>query len=192
MNINTNIIQEKVEYRKSLSQIRSRIEKELKPALDQRIHETVLALPCVQKAESIFCFISFGSEVDTHALLQRLLADKKQLAVPRILHGQGIHAISFHRWDNLQPGELGILTPVSETQADFPIDVCITPGLGFTTRGERLGFGRGYYDRWFSANPSCYRLALAYECQVLPYLPADATDFRVNCIVTEQRLIEID
>jgi 5-formyltetrahydrofolate cyclo-ligase len=191
MNINDNIKIEKNEFRKRLSSLRSSIDATVKTEFDRRIQERVLDLPCVKEAESIFCFLSFGSEVATHELIKGLLACGKRLTVPRILRGQGIHAIPLLKWEDLHPGEWGILTPVAGWKADFAIDLCITPGLGFTTRGDRLGFGRGYYDQWFRENPACYRLAIAYECQVQTYIPTTGRDVRINAIATEQRLIEI-
>lgn len=191
MNINDDIKSEKNEFRKRLTSLRSSIDVNVKSEIDRRIQERVLELPRVKEAGSIFCFLSFGSEVATHAIIKELLARRKRLAVPRILHGQGIHAIPLEKWEDLQPGEWGILTPFTGSKADFSMDLCITPGLGFTLRGDRLGFGRGYYDQWFRDNPMCYRLAVAYECQVQAYVPTTERDARINAIATEQRLIEI-
>lgn len=191
MNINDDIKTEKNEFRKRLTSLRSSIDADVKSEIDRRIRERVLELPQVKEAVSIFCFLSFGGEVATHPIIKELLARGKRLTVPRILRGQGIHAIPLEKWEDLHPGEWGILTPITGSKTDFPMDLCITPGLGFTPRGDRLGFGRGYYDQWFRENPLCYRLAVAYECQVEAYMPTTERDVRVNAIATEQRLIEI-
>jgi len=191
MNNNGDIKSEKTEFRKRLTSLRSGLETDAKLKFDRCIRERVLALPRVKEAESIFCFLSFGSEVATHAIIKELLARGKRLTAPRILRGQGIHAIPLEKWEDLHPGEWGILTPATGSKADFAVDLCLTPGLGFTPAGDRLGFGRGYYDQWFRENPLCYRLAVAYECQVRDYIPTSERDVRVNAIATEHRLIEI-
>ena len=100
-------------------------------------------------------------------------------------------AVPFSGWDDLIPGELGILTPRGEDTISGNIDIAITPGLGFTRTGQRIGYGRGYYDQWFSGNSVAHKIALSFEAQILDSLPVTVTDIPVDIIVTEQEIIRI-
>jgi 5-formyltetrahydrofolate cyclo-ligase len=91
---------------------------------------------------------------------------------------------------NVQPGALGVREPVDGVPTPiFDIDLVIVPGLGFDESGNRLGRGRGFYDRFLSHREfrgvAC---GLAYEQQVLPEVPVDETDFLMDMLVTDQKV----
>ena len=100
-------------------------------------------------------------------------------------------AAPFSGWDELIPGELGILTPAGEEPFKTDIDIVITPGLGFTRTGHRIGYGRGYYDKWFARNSVAHKIAVTFEAQIVDSLPVAETDIPVDIIVTEQGIIRI-
>lgn len=159
---------------------------------ESAIRTGLMAMEALREAQTIFCFISHGDEVDTHALIDAWLQQGKRIVVPKILLSGDMIAVPFYDWSELQPGQLGIPTPVSSREYPAGIDVCITPGLGFTETGKRLGYGRGYYDRWFTRHPVEHRIAIAYDCQILADLPTDEQDIPVTRLVTSERSIEID
>ena len=66
----------------------------------------------------------------------------------------------------------------------------VVPGLGFTANGERLGYGKGFYDRWLATHPSACRIGFAYAAQVLTALPGEAHDERLDLLVTEDGITE--
>jgi 5-formyltetrahydrofolate cyclo-ligase len=159
---------------------------------DAAVFTALTALAPLRRARRVFCFISRGDEVDTHALIDELLRRGKQVVVPKILPGRGMIAVALTAWSELQPGQLGILEPPGEQDAGDAVDVCITPGLAFTVDGRRLGYGRGYYDRWFTRHPVAYRIAIAYDCQVVDDLPTDERDVRVTMLITGRRQLSIE
>lgn len=181
----------KATLRTRLKQVRGELDAGQRYRFDSSIRERLLALPQVRSAAVIFMFISYGSEVDTHQCLQELQQAGKRIAVPRIMDQETMIAVPFDSWASLQPEQLGILAPPGREPLASPIDVCITPGLGFSPAGRRLGYGRGYYDRWFRAHPPLFKVAPAYECQILEDLPGDEYDVPVDMIVTELRVIRI-
>ncbi|MCH8163804.1 MAG: 5-formyltetrahydrofolate cyclo-ligase, partial [Proteobacteria bacterium] len=115
----------------------------------------------------------------------------KTLAVPKIVKSDYMQAETFSSWEDLVPGELGILTPTDSTPCNGPFDVAITPGLGFTLSGQRVGFGRGYYDKWFAQNKVRHKIALAFEVQLINEMPVEDTDVPMEKIVTEKRVIVV-
>jgi 5-formyltetrahydrofolate cyclo-ligase len=185
------VSQQKTETRKVLKSARASIPEATRIGYANCITEQVLKLDEINNARTIFIYISYASEVHTHALIKALLDAGKTLAVPKIVNSNTMEAETFSSWENLIPGELGILTPADSTPCDGPFDVAITPGLGFTLSGHRMGFGRGYYDKWFAQNKVRHKIALAFEVQLVDEIPVEDTDMPMEKIVTEKRVITI-
>jgi 5-formyltetrahydrofolate cyclo-ligase len=156
------------------------------------IGRRVLQLEVVRSARRVFAFISNGTEVHTHDLIHRLLADGKEVAVPKIIGKTPMIACRLRDWSDLKPAQLGILTPAISDPMEGAFDVVITPGLGFTPLGQRIGYGAGYYDGWFATHEAHYKIAVAFEAQIVPTMPTTRTDVPVDAIATESRLIIVN
>lgn len=154
------------------------------------IQARLLALPEFQGAAAVFCYVSFGREIDTQPVLAACLAAGKTLAVPLITGPGRMEARIIAGLDQLRPGPFTIPAPPEDAPLAEPaaLDLAIIPGLAFDEKGWRLGRGGGYYDNWLAAYPGL-ALALALETQMLDALPHDAWDRRVQLLLTEQRLI---
>ena len=153
------------------------------------IQSQLLQLPQLDSAAVIFCFISTGAEVSTHGVIHELLAMGKTVLAPKILPGEPMRAVPFRGWNTLTPGVLGILAPMDDAAYTGTVDLVITPGLGFTSTGTRLGYGRGYYDRWFATHEHGLRVGVAFECQLKAWLPSETSDVPMHVLITEQRTI---
>lgn len=162
---------------------------EARSVLGRRILARILELPETQAARTVFCFVSHGDEVDTHALIDHLLQSGKRVVIPRILPERRMIAVPFPGWKELVPGTLGIPAPAGDAAFEGTVDLCITPGLAFTVDGGRLGHGRGYYDRWLAEHAPIITVAPAFECQVVRELPMAAHDVRIDMVATEDRLL---
>lgn len=180
---------DKQRLRTQLKLARSNIAESNRKAFSAAICETCLSQEAIRSASTIFVYISYASEVRTHELIDALLNAGKTLTVPKILSQQQMIAVPFHSWDDLKPAELGILAPESDIPLNADHDVCITPGLGFTESGNRIGFGAGYYDHWFAENQVKHKIALAFEQQIVQAIPTDQYDQKVDQIITERRVI---
>ncbi|MCH8079539.1 MAG: 5-formyltetrahydrofolate cyclo-ligase [Proteobacteria bacterium] len=191
MQQNDEVSQQKTETRKILKSTRASIPEATRMNAANSITEQILRLDEIRDARTIFIYISYASEVHTHALIKALLAAGKTLAVPKIVKSDYMQAETFSSWEDLVPGELGILTPTDSTPCNGPFDVAITPGLGFTLSGQRMGFGRGYYDKWFAQNKVRHKIALAFEVQLINEMPVEDTDVPMEKIVTEKRVIVV-
>jgi 5-formyltetrahydrofolate cyclo-ligase len=191
MQQNMQVSQQKAETRKMLKTARANIPESTRMDYSNSITEQVLKLDEISNSRIIFIYISYATEVHTHELIKALLAAGKTLAVPKIVDSDFMEAESFSSWEDLVPGELGILTPGNSKPCHGPFDVALTPGLGFTLSGHRMGFGRGYYDKWFAQNKVSHKIALAYEAQLVEEIPVEGTDVPMEKIVTEQRVITI-
>lgn len=145
---------------------------------DERIAENALA--AFGEKSSFFVYLSFGTEVGTAALIEELRARGKTVCVPRLWKGE---MLCVPRSDRLKAGKYGILEP--EEGEDTPCETVFAPLLAFDGEGYRLGYGGGYYDRYFAAHPGALRVGLAYEGQAADLLPHGAHDVALDAVVTE-------
>lgn len=132
-------------------------------------------------------------EADVTPVCHLLLQQGWQLAFPRVWNRS---QMSFHTVDNLDrllPGAFGILEPPLDSpivQAK-QIDMALIPGLAFTPEGVRLGYGGGFYDRFLPGlSKTSVVVGIAFAKQIVPELPEDAHDMRVEFVVTEQGVID--
>lgn len=179
----------KRELRQTVISRRDALPDTIRDEASRLIRTRLLALPVIQAAHSLFIFISYSSEVDTHPLISTLLEAGRRVAVPKIVDKTTMLSVPIKGWEGLQPDRMGILTPTGNTHDDGPFDVAITPGVAFTEAGARLGYGRGYYDRWFSRHSVDTKIAVCFEEQIVDAVPMDEYDLPVDLIVTEKRII---
>ncbi|NKB36764.1 MAG: 5-formyltetrahydrofolate cyclo-ligase [Gammaproteobacteria bacterium] len=179
----------KSELRAELKAARQKLTDAQRIQKNQLILRNLFKLAPVQDCKSVFCFISTVNEVDTHAIINHFLESKKHLTVPRISAEKNMQAIVFQSWAEMEKGQLGILSPKHSEPIASKTDITLTPGLAFSAAGARLGYGRGYYDRWFVENDGGLKIALAYEIQILEEIPVDEHDVIIDIIVTEDRVI---
>lgn len=130
---------------------------------------------------SFFIYYSFGTEADTHALIEAFLKQGKTVCLPRIA-GRDMSAV-LYTGGVLGKNNFGISEP--DGTGDTPCEVALVPLLAVDRAGNRLGYGGGYYDRYFRAHPSVLRIGLCYEGQVVASLPREETDVPLFAVVTE-------
>ena len=167
--------------------------------IEERSHEVIARLEeqaFWKQASKICCYVSFRSEVQTHDLIQRCLESEKSLSVP-YCHGNELELFQISAWEELERSKMGILEPGQAIRnserrvADGTIGLMIIPGLAFSREGDRLGYGRGYYDRLLQRQPQCLRVAIGFECQLYETVPREEHDQRMHRIVTEHQVYEI-
>ncbi len=180
--------QAKSSARSSLKQLRANIPTHIRLEYSRQIMTHLCSLDEIQNARTIFGFISYSNEVDTHELLRYFLNNNKVLATPKILPEKVMIAVKLTAWENLVTGEMGILMPPGDTPCPEKFDVIITPGLGFSKSGKRIGYGRGYYDKWFATHPEGVRIGICFEDQILGEIPSDTNDLPVHMLVTEKKI----
>lgn len=182
------LLEEKKALRHQLSARRNALSKTEMLEKNRKIYENLRQIVEFNQAKSIFCYISYLTEVETHKLIKQWLATSIRVAVPKIFDKTTMHAVKLSSWDNLEPDKLGILTPKSDEIDAGPFDISITPGLGFTQFGARLGYGRGYYDRWFSNNDVKQKIGVCFEEQIVNELPTEITDITLDLVVSEKNI----
>lgn len=157
----------------------------------EAIAKRLVALPDVAEASTVMVFSSFGSEVDTAPIIERLAARGARVLLPRIMDRE-MHAVAYAPGDPVTTAPFGAREPRDGEPVDpREIDVVVTPGLAFDRHGNRVGYGGGFYDRFLKETRSDVpRVGLCFALQVLGEVPQGQADQPVTHIVTEEGLIE--
>lgn len=156
-----------------------------------KIAEQLESQAIFKDAQSILFYYSVQSEVSTLDLLSRW-AERKFLFLPRLVEGFTFLPLPFSSIDELEPNKFGIPEPtiMADTEESPKLDLIIVPGVAFDRAGNRIGMGKGYYDRFLKQYDSVPKMALAYSEQVLDVLPKEPYDKPINWIVTESEVIQ--
>ncbi len=180
----------KNEIRKKVLADRDSMPSPQRSAKSREIEERLFSLPEFKAAKVILFFASFRSEVETIPMIRRVLNEGKRVILPKV-KGKELELFEINNFDkNVSPGAWGILEPCEIAPAKLDdLDIIIVPGAAFDEQGNRLGYGAGFYDKLLSEfkKPT---VALAFEGQIVPKIPADPHDVPVKKIVTEKRVIE--
>ncbi len=179
-------------------------------AASVRAHQTcccvdqLRALPVYQSAEKILCTMSFGSELDTRVMIEQMRADGKQVVLPRVAQSFASSASSassagsgpaatdlllFLTGANtpLETSKRGLTEPTLAAQPVRPdeLDLVIVPGLAFDSQGNRLGYGRGYFDRLLKKLPATSKcVALCFDCQLVGRVPVSDRDEKIDILIS--------
>ena len=176
-------------FRQKLRRVLADIPAEQASLQSARACQLLTEQPEYQRAQVMMVFLPRGGEIDTTALVLRAWQDHKRVLAPRVSWEQRrmlpIEVRSLT--DDLRLTGMGLREPATGTPIPVSlIDLVIVPGLGFDVHGNRLGRGRGFYDR-FLAHPEFRGVAcaLAFEQQLVPELPAGPLDRPVDMLVTD-------
>lgn len=181
------VIKEKVKARQILKDIRKSIPKDTKKQADYEIISRFLMTKEYMNAETVLCYAGTGDEIDTTSLIYACLANKKKVALPRC-NGEILDFYYINSPHDLILGSFGIMEPdpgKCKRVLDFRNSVLVAPGLGFSLDGNRIGYGRGYYDRFISHYHGDV-VGLCYYPLVKVNIPVEDTDQKVNVIITEK------
>ena len=188
-----NIKELKKEIRKSIIEKRNKIKNKDKTSMDKKIIDIFKEEESYKKARGIFIYIGFGSEINTKIIIEDALKKGKEVYVPKV-KGKEMLLIKIDSLENLVTSSYGILEPTGDNN-DFDVDkldLIVMPGVAFDSRGNRIGYGGGYYDRFLEKNKIySEKIALAYECQILKSITSEKHDIKVDKILTEERVINI-
>ncbi len=156
------------------------------------IKDKLFALEEYKKAKTVMFFVSFGKEVYTHNIVHEALNDKtKRVVVPKVIDFE-IVPCHIENCFGMQRSSYGIQEPIEVKKVSMrEIDMILVPGIGFDKKGNRIGFGKGYYDN-FLKNISALKIGLCMDFEIIDDIPADEWDVPVNIIISEKRIIRTE
>jgi len=183
----------KLEIRRNMKELKSKLLVSQIQMHSDYISKQLLLTSTYKQSDQIFCYVSFNEEVITTNILYAALSQKKKVAVPKII-GDEMKFFYIKSLEELNLGTHGILEPITGMEAIPQKDkenLVIVPGLAFDLKRNRIGYGKGYYDRYFIKydETPMKKIALAYDFQVLEELPIDDYDKEIDQIITQTRII---
>ena len=180
----------KKEIRKKVLAARDSLPPAQRTAKSREIEARLFSLPEFKSARIVLFFASFRSEVNTGSMIRRAVTIGKRVVLPKV-SGTELALYEIADWNNdVSSAAWGIPEPRENRPVRLDeIDLILMPGAAFDERGNRLGYGAGFYDKLLSAFTKT-TVALAFEAQIVPLIPADPHDVPAMKIVTEKRVIE--
>ena len=179
-----------MEDKKSLrAEVRRRIKlipDEAKESAAEAIFTKIEATKAFTEAKCVALFVAMWDEVPTTAVLERWRMMGKRVVVPRV-EGDVMRYYDYHP-DHMAVGAFGIIEPVGDKEVEAEaMDLMIVPGRAFTPKGDRMGRGGGYYDKYMSLEGfRAVKYGVAYACQIFDSLPTDPHDIPVDKVFTNE------
>lgn len=134
-------------------------------------------------AKTIYGYLPYNQEVRTVPMLEQALKDGKKVAVPKI-YGDTMRFIYLEDLSCVEKNSMGIPEPVADTPvAEDKNALVLMPGVAFTKKGDRIGYGGGFYDRFLAEEPNHPTLALCYDFQIVDSLPTEEFDIPVDTVL---------
>ena len=181
----------KTSIRNNLKTARNEMNPDIRKKASETIFKRLKSLPVYKNSDSVFIFVSMGSEVETIQWIPEILKEKK-VYVPLAPKGGAMIMTmimtEIKSLDELEPNPLGILELPGDKIKDRrreSVDLIITPGLAFDGEGYRMGYGGGYYDRFFATHDG-HRLGVGFHDQLVEELPRDEYDLPVDAFLSEK------
>ncbi|WP_448921112.1 5-formyltetrahydrofolate cyclo-ligase [Eubacterium sp.] len=168
---------------------------ENKAEKDSLVAQNLLSLDEIKNADTVLCYISLDDEICTDEIVRVLLDSGKRVAAPYCVDNNGnMDFYYINDFEDLKIQSFGVREPVIEKckkVTSFDNTIIILPGLCFDSNGNRLGYGKGYYDRFLQIH-SLISVGLCYNSLIVKKVPTDMYDKKADIIVTENDIIRIN
>lgn len=175
----------KTEARAKAKEYRKNLDTATKSAMDEAIKRTFLSLEKVKNARKICVYLSILNEVETSEIIKELLLDGKELCAPVVV-GDNMIARRFLDISDLKSGAYGILEPQGKIISPSELDLIVVPMVAYNLSLDRIGYGKGYYDRFLPKG--IMTVGLAYHGQRFDFTP-DRLDKPLDMIVTDEGVL---
>ena len=179
---NGKILKQKI--RKKYKKLREQMLADQVKTASAKVCERILNADLYQNARCIYAYYPLGNEVDIRAVAEDALRSGKRVAFPKVF-GETMRFFEVKGLEQLAPGTFGVMEPEEDLPADWETPLVLTPGVAFDRDGNRMGYGKGYYDRYFAERSGAVMIGVAYELQIAERIPVGLYDRGLDGIVTE-------
>lgn len=178
----------KKEIRDTVSDIRKSFDGEYLSKLSQIICNRIIKQDVYVNAENIVLYMAVNNEVNLNVLIDDAFERDKKVWLPRVIN-KNMDFYRYIRNAKLKKGMYGILEPDSvEILKPDDNTLIIMPGVAFSEDRCRIGYGGGYYDRYLAGHPNCKTIAVCYNFQIMPFIPADKHDIRPDMVISDDNI----
>lgn len=186
-------LNKKTQLRKDMSKKRENLHVEDVKKLSEQICTRLYELHPLKGAKSIMGFVPIRNEVNLMPFLEQQMKSGKTILLPRVEDNGEMLAVEFKGWDKTKISSYGIAEPVGEPYPEDKIDVVLVPGLVFDGNGYRLGYGKGYYDRFLPRlKNNAFKCGSCYDFQIVEDVFPHEKDIPVQWILTDKSELGID
>lgn len=181
----------KAQIRKRIKDERDKLNFEEKQKLDKKIFDKLHKSKYWKGSNKILIYISFENEVDTKILIKKYIKDKTLVVPKSNPKNFSLTLYEIKSLMDLEKGSYGILEPKKGTLKinENEIGLAIIPGVAFDKQGQRIGYGKAYYDKLIK-KLNCTKIGLAYNIQLVENIPSQSHDQPVDLIITEDKTID--
>ena len=178
--------------RKKARSLRSSFAEEKVSSVSQQICIKLLEQKWYNLCDTILVYASIGQEISLSSFIERAWKDGKRIAFPRV-SGDAMDFYYVYDVSFLEKGCFGIPEPKETCAKAFPHGgmVMLIPGLTFSAEGQRIGYGKGYYDRYLKCHNGIYKIGICYDELLTQAWPEDEYDVSMDYVITEKKGIEI-
>lgn len=174
---------DKKELRKTIREQKRAMTPQMVADASDALAKQFFATAYYQNAKTIYGYLPYNQEVRTVPILEQALRDGKKVAVPKV-YGDRMQFIYMQDLSQVAPSDMGIPEPIGdEPVAEDKTALVLMPGLAFDKRGNRMGYGGGYYDKFLAAEPDHPTVALCYGFQMVDSIPTDDYDIPVDLVL---------
>ncbi len=171
---------DKNSLRKKLIKAYQKIPLDQKNAWDKELSAQIIKAIKTERIKSLHCYLSMPYEFNTRAIIDHCFEKDIKVYVPKI-EGKGhLSHWELNAESTLKAGPMGIMEPHEGALMKTEPELILVPGVAFTEKGERLGFGGGYYDRFLATNKTSLTWAACYPLALQNKLPTEAHDIIIN------------
>ncbi len=154
-------------------------------AMSEAAVSRLMSQPAISRARTVLMYYPLADEVDVRTAIDRLADGGKAVLLPRVTGPATMELRRYTSPRSLARGAYGIMEPTGETFTDLRgIDAAVVPGMAFDTSGNRLGRGRGYYDRLLPTLTRATTIGICFPFQIMPHIPTDPHDVPVDLVIT--------
>jgi 5-formyltetrahydrofolate cyclo-ligase len=179
-------MKEKKALRSQLIVTRDALETKQKSDWDHSINTQLQAQLACKKVETLHTFLPMGNEVGLYPVIEMALQNGITVVTPRAQSQRKMQHLVLNSLTELEEGIYGTHHPANSYEYEGVYDFIIVPGLAFDLKGNRLGYGAGYYDTFLKDHVSAYRCGVAYPFQLVDQVPCEPHDIKVDQVIVPQ------
>ena len=192
-NTENTVAQAKLSLRKRLKAERKAFDLQEVQTSSCKVAELVAQTTFFQQADCLMAYLAFGKELSVDELIRKAWAAGKKICVPYICSDTEMVAVELQSFDKLTLDRYGIRSVAEPVKVVPPeeLQLILVPGVAFSRKGERLGMGAGYYDRYLAKASGAIRCGIAYEKLLQAAIPTDQYDLPMDYVVAENSIFQI-